>query len=114
MVAPARQVGEVADLFLGVRTARGQDLVERVAGDDHDAVGVADHPVTEFDRDLAHRHSRSADRAGAVLRGAGQRQAGGEHRELVGREGGDIADAAVDHEARDTAYSAAVVSTSPQ
>ena len=105
---------EVPGFPIGAPASGGDHFVELLAGHDDDTIGVADHPIAEFDLDITHGRS-APDDAGAVLRRPREREPGGEHREHVRRERGDVAHAAIDHEAREVhATCAAVVSTSPQ
>ena len=80
------------------RWLRDEHGVERAAGDDGDAVAVADHPVTGVDVDTADRRV-AADLTRQRLRRARQRDERAEHREPQPLERFDVAHTAVDHEA---------------
>src|SRR5262249_24720281 len=93
--------GEQGLLLRGPRPPGGEHVVERRARDDDDAVDVADDPVAGLDRDVADG-DRPRHGAGLLLRGAGEREAGGEHGEAVTGERVAVADATVDDQIGDT------------
>ena len=102
MVWPARSAVEQADLLLGAGPARGEHRVDLAAGDDGDAVAVADDPVPRVHVDAADRRV-AADLARQRLRRARQGDQRAEHREAESLQRFDVAHAAVDHQAGDAA-----------